>query len=74
MRIEFINEDGERVEDVVRGFFNAHVLREPYAPNEIVPAVILTNYSWIPLSQISRIVEEEDPKETPGDTEEGGTG
>jgi hypothetical protein len=32
--------------DVVRGVFTQHVLREPYARNEEVEALVLTERSW----------------------------
>lgn len=46
-RVRFTRWDGVDVHDTVRGFFWQHVLREPYARNEWVLGVTLTEHSWV---------------------------
>lgn len=65
IRITFRRHDGTIVEDAIRGFFNHETLLEPYARNTVVPAAILTQHSWIPLTDIVEFVE---PTGTRGDS------
>jgi hypothetical protein len=44
-------------EDVVRDKFTQTILLEPYARNERVPALILSNFSWCRESDVIEIVE-----------------
>ena len=56
-RVEFINWRGEPTQDVVRGeVFQQTQLLEPYARNRRFSAVVLTEYSWIPVSDIVRVL------------------
>ena len=43
-------------EDVVRELFVQELLLEPYARNRTEFAVVLTNYSWTPLSHILEVL------------------
>lgn len=58
IRIRFRRHDGSIVEDEIRGFFNHEALLEPYARNTITPAAVLTEHSWIPLSDIVEFMDE----------------
>lgn len=54
--IRFRNHTGEVVQDEIRSFFNHVELLEPYAPNRVVPGAVLTEHSWIPVSDILEFV------------------
>jgi len=58
IRIKFRRHDGSIVEDEIRGFFNHEDLLEPYARNTTTPAAVLTEHSWILLSDIVEFVDE----------------
>ena len=48
--------DGNVFEDTIRALFVQDILLQPYAPNKKVPAAVLTERSWTPLSDIVRKV------------------
>ena len=56
IHIRFKNHKGILVDDYIRAFFTQEVLLEPYQRNKQVPAVVLTNHSWIPVSDIVEYV------------------
>lgn len=51
-KVCFRDYNDELVWDMVRDKFNYYQLLEPYERNTIIPAVVLTNHSWIPIDWI----------------------
>lgn len=43
--------------DVVRGVFTQDVLLQPYAPNEQIESLVLTNRSWCPVTDVLLVKE-----------------
>jgi len=54
-RVLYTNYKGEEVIETVRLLFDADILLMPYAPNESVPAAVLTHYSWTRLENLREI-------------------
>lgn len=50
--VVFRNSEGRLLQDSARAFFNHVSLREPYARNTTIPAVVLRKHSWVPLSDV----------------------
>lgn len=54
--VTFRRADGVTATDVVRTVFWQTIVTEPYATNAVVPAVVLTAYSWIEIRHITKVV------------------